>query len=158
MCAFRWNATSCRMFTSESRARPERGCRADRTHRAAWKRDGGEHELVKVADGSHLWGRQYQRDAADTLALQQEIGGDMSQKLQPSLSGEQKEKLARLPTQNQQAYQLYVKGRYFQDRWEAGQTGSVQWNSFGKRSPAIRLLRTHIPAWLRLLRVAGVLW
>ena len=76
-------------------------------------------ELVKVADGSHLWGRQYQRDAADTLALQQEIGGDLSQKLQPSLSGEQKEKLARLPTQNQQAYQLYVKGRYFQDRWEA---------------------------------------
>jgi TolB-like protein len=75
-------------------------------------------ELVKVADGSHLWGRQYQRDAADMLALQQQIGSDLSLKLQPSLSGEQKQKLARLPTQNQQAYQLYVKGRYFQDRWE----------------------------------------
>ncbi len=76
-------------------------------------------ELVKVADGSHLWGRQYQRDAADTLALQQQIGSDLSQRLQPSLSGEQKQKLARLPTQNPQAYQLYVKGRYFQDRWES---------------------------------------
>ena len=75
-------------------------------------------ELVKVADGSHLWGRQYQRDAADMLALQQQIGSDLSQRLQPSLSGEQKQKLARLPTQNQQAYQFYVKGRYFQDRWE----------------------------------------
>ena len=75
-------------------------------------------ELVKVEDGSHLWGRQYQRDAADTLALQQQIGSDLSQRLQPSLSGEQKQKLTRLPTQNQQAYQLYVKGRYFQDRWE----------------------------------------
>ena len=76
-------------------------------------------ELVKVADGSHLWGRQYQRDAADMLALQQQIGSDLSQRLQPSLSGEQKQKLSRLPTQNQQAYQLYVKGRYFFDRWEA---------------------------------------
>jgi tetratricopeptide (TPR) repeat protein len=75
-------------------------------------------ELVKVADGSHLWGRQYQRDAADMLALQQQIGSDLSQRLQPRLSGEQKEKLSRLPTQNQQAYQLYVKGRYFLDRWE----------------------------------------
>ncbi|MGC1453177.1 MAG: protein kinase [Candidatus Sulfotelmatobacter sp.] len=76
-------------------------------------------ELVKVADGSHLWGRQYQRDAADMLALQQQIGSDLSQRLQPSLSEEQKQKLARLPTQKPEAYQLYVKGRYFQDRWEA---------------------------------------
>jgi serine/threonine protein kinase len=84
-------------------------------------------ELVKVADGSHLWGRQYQRDSADMLALQQQIGSDLSQRLQPSLSGEQKEKLARLPTQNQQAYQLYVKGRYFDDRWEpAGRAKALE--------------------------------
>ena len=75
-------------------------------------------ELVKVADGSHLWGRQYQRESVDMLALQQQIGSDLSQRLQPSLSGDQKKKLAQLPTQNQQAYQLYVKGRYFFDRWE----------------------------------------
>ena len=75
-------------------------------------------ELVKVSDGSHLWGRQYQRESTDLLALQQQIGSDISDRLQPKLSGEQKEKLARLPTQNQQAYQLYVKGRYFFDRWE----------------------------------------
>jgi Tfp pilus assembly protein PilF len=52
------------------------------------------------------------------LALQQQIAGDISARLQPKLSDEQKQKLARLPTQNQQAYQFYVKGRYFQDRWE----------------------------------------
>jgi len=75
-------------------------------------------ELVKVADGSHLWGRQYQREAADMLALQQQIASDFSQRLQPNLSGEQKQKLAQLPTQNQQAYLLYVKGRYLIDRWE----------------------------------------
>jgi serine/threonine protein kinase/tetratricopeptide (TPR) repeat protein len=84
-------------------------------------------ELVKVADGSHLWGRQYQRDSADMLALQQQIGSDLSQRLQPSLSGEQKQKLTRLPTQSQQAYQLYVKGRYFDDRWEqAGRAKALE--------------------------------
>jgi serine/threonine protein kinase/Tfp pilus assembly protein PilF len=76
-------------------------------------------ELVKVSDGSHLWGRQYQRDSADILALQQQIASDISERLHPKLSGEQKEKLARLPTQSPQAYQFYVKGRYFFDRWES---------------------------------------
>ena len=85
-------------------------------------------ELVKVADGSHLWGRQYERNSADMLALQQQIASDISQRLQPGLSGEQKQKLARLPTQNQQAYQLYVKGRYFFDRWhEADRKKAVEY-------------------------------
>src|ERR1700733_6730756 len=74
-------------------------------------------ELVKVADGSHLWGRHYDRSPDDMLALQQQIGSDISERLQPKLSGAQKQKLARLPTQNQEAYQLYVKGRYFLSRW-----------------------------------------
>jgi serine/threonine protein kinase/Tfp pilus assembly protein PilF len=74
-------------------------------------------ELVKVEDGSHLWGKQYERKATDVLSLQQQIAGDVSQRLQPKLSGEQKNRLATLPTQNPESYQLYVKGRYFFDRW-----------------------------------------
>jgi tetratricopeptide (TPR) repeat protein len=74
-------------------------------------------ELVKVDDGSHLWGRQYVRRKADLLALQQEMAAEVSQRLQPNLTGEQKQKLSRLPTQSPEAYQLYVKGHYFLDRW-----------------------------------------
>jgi TolB-like protein/predicted Ser/Thr protein kinase len=74
-------------------------------------------ELVKVADGTHLWGGQYRRSSADMLDLQQQIAAEISQRLQPKLSLEQKQKLAQLPTQDLQAYQFYVKGRYLFDSW-----------------------------------------
>jgi serine/threonine protein kinase len=85
-------------------------------------------ELSKVDDGSHLWGKQYDRKETDVLALQQQIASDVSQRLQPKLTGNQKEKLARLPTQNQEAYQLYIKARYFFDRWsEESRKESVEY-------------------------------
>jgi serine/threonine protein kinase/tetratricopeptide (TPR) repeat protein len=76
-------------------------------------------ELVKVSDGSHLWGKQYERSSAEVLTLHQEIASDISERLRPGLSEELKQKLSRLPTQNREAYQFYVKGRYFLDRWHA---------------------------------------
>jgi eukaryotic-like serine/threonine-protein kinase len=76
-------------------------------------------ELVKVKDGSHLWGEQYERKTADLLALQQQIASDISQRLQPKLTGDARQNLGKLPTQNAEAYQLYVKGRYFFDRWRS---------------------------------------
>jgi TolB-like protein len=74
-------------------------------------------ELVSVDDGSHIWGKRYSGSAADMLTLQQEIAGDISQRLQPQLSVEQNGKLAKLPTDSPEAYHLYVKGRYFDDRF-----------------------------------------
>ena len=74
-------------------------------------------ELVKVEDGSHLWGKHYAGKANDVLVLQQQIAGDVSQRLQPKLSGEQKNRLATPLTQNPESYHLYVRGRYFFDRW-----------------------------------------
>jgi eukaryotic-like serine/threonine-protein kinase len=74
-------------------------------------------ELVKTADGSHIWGKRYSGQAADLLALQQEIAGDVSQRLQPKLSGDQKTRLATPGTQNPESYQFYVRGLYFFDRW-----------------------------------------
>jgi serine/threonine protein kinase/Tfp pilus assembly protein PilF len=85
-------------------------------------------ELSKVEDDTHLWGKQYESKASDVLALQQQIASDVSQRLQPQLTGNQKEKLARPPTQNPEAYQLYIKGRYFFDRWsEEGRKESVEY-------------------------------
>jgi TolB-like protein/Tfp pilus assembly protein PilF len=74
-------------------------------------------ELVKVDDGSHLWGKEYQRRKADLLTLQQEMAAEVSQRLQPNLTGAQRQRLTKLPTQSPEAYQLYVKGHYFLDRW-----------------------------------------
>ena len=74
-------------------------------------------ELVNVADNSHLWGGEYTRRISEILTLQEELVHDISGRLRASLSRDQKDKLAKQITSNPDAYQAYVKGRYFQDKW-----------------------------------------
>ncbi|MGA2415674.1 MAG: protein kinase [Candidatus Sulfotelmatobacter sp.] len=75
-----------------------------------------EAELVNVADNSHIWGASYHRKLADLLAIQQEITKDISDKLRRKLSGEDERQLAKRLTANPEAYQLYLKGRYFAEK------------------------------------------
>ncbi|HEY0377839.1 MAG TPA: tetratricopeptide repeat protein [Pyrinomonadaceae bacterium] len=70
-------------------------------------------ELVDVADGWQLWGEQYNRNSADLLAVQEEISRDISEKLRLKLSGEQKRRLAKRYTESTEAYQTYLKGRFY---------------------------------------------
>ena len=72
-------------------------------------------ELVNANDNSHIWGEQYDRKLSELMVLQREIPLDVSDKLQMRLSGESKERLTRSHTDNPEAYQLYLKGRY---AWE----------------------------------------
>jgi TolB-like protein len=70
-------------------------------------------ELIKVADGSQLWGAEYKSSVADIFAVQDEVSKKISQSLRLRLSGEDEEKLAKRYTKDAEAYQLYLKGRYF---------------------------------------------
>jgi len=74
-------------------------------------------ELVNVADGSQIWGERYNEKMADISALQQEIVSDISSKLQLKLSGQEKQRLARRPTDNAEAYKFYLLGRQEMDKW-----------------------------------------
>ena len=69
-------------------------------------------ELVDVADGSQLWGEQYHRNSSDIFEVQDEISREITGKLQLRLSREEKGRLNRRPTENTEAHQLYLKGRY----------------------------------------------
>jgi len=69
-------------------------------------------ELVNVAHGNQLWGEQYNRKLTDILAVQTEIAKAITDKLELRLTGEQAERLAKHYTENTEAYQLYLKGRY----------------------------------------------
>jgi tetratricopeptide (TPR) repeat protein len=85
-------------------------------------------ELVKVSDGSQLWGQHFNRKPGDIFAVQEEISNQISEKLQMQLSGEERERLAKRHTQNAEAYQLYLKGRYhWNKRVEQGMTKSIQY-------------------------------
>jgi serine/threonine protein kinase/tetratricopeptide (TPR) repeat protein len=70
-------------------------------------------ELTNVRDNTEIWGEQYERKASDIISLQQQIAGDIAGKLRSKLSGAEKQQVTRQGTQNREAYQLYVKGRYY---------------------------------------------
>jgi TolB-like protein len=74
-------------------------------------------ELVNVSDNSHIWGGEYNRQVSDILSLQEELAHSISGQLSLTLSNDQRQKLARQITANAEAYQLYVKGRYHEDKW-----------------------------------------
>jgi len=69
-------------------------------------------ELMNVSDGSQLWGEQYQRQFTELLALQEEIAREIFETLRLRLTGEQHKQLTKRYTENTEAYQLYLKGRF----------------------------------------------
>jgi len=70
-------------------------------------------ELVDVSDGSQLWGEQYNRNFSDIIAVQNDIAWKISEKLRLKLTGEDARRVTKRYTDNPEAYQLYLKGRYF---------------------------------------------
>ncbi len=69
-------------------------------------------ELMDVRDGSQLWGKQYNRKLADTLAVQEDIAREVTDKLRLRLASVEEKRLTAHVTENAEAYQLYLKGRY----------------------------------------------
>jgi len=74
-------------------------------------------ELVKVADGSQLWGEQYNRSPSDILAIQEEIARAITESLKFKLTSSDHISLARHPTENIEAYNLYLRGRFFWNKY-----------------------------------------
>ena len=70
-------------------------------------------ELIDALTENVIWSEQYNRKQADVVALQTEIARDVSSKLKTKLSGADERKIAKTYTTNAEAYQLYLKGKYF---------------------------------------------
>jgi serine/threonine protein kinase/Flp pilus assembly protein TadD len=70
-------------------------------------------ELVDVARQSQLWGEQYRRKMTNIFTLQEEIAEEISEKLRLKLTGAEKKRLVKRYTENTEAYQVYLKGRYY---------------------------------------------
>ena len=73
--------------------------------------------LTDVKRGTQVWGDQYDRKLADVLAVQQEMAEQISNELRAKLSGDEKRMLARHAGINNDAYQQYLKGRYFFNKY-----------------------------------------
>jgi len=73
-------------------------------------------QLINVSDGYHLWSERFDRDLADVFAIQDEISLAIVDKLKIKLLGDEKAKMLKRYTQNLEAYDLYLKGRYHWNR------------------------------------------
>ena len=69
-------------------------------------------ELIDVRQNRQIWGNRYTRRKADLLAVQEEISREVSEKLRMKMSGADQQRMARRGTENTEAYQLYLQGRY----------------------------------------------
>jgi len=77
-------------------------------------------EFVDAEHNRVLWSKQYQRKLADIPNLQAEITQDITENLKMNLTGAQKTRMAQHSTQNSDAYQLYLQGRFYWNRRTAG--------------------------------------
>ena len=73
-------------------------------------------ELTDTRANRSLWSEQYDRRLSDAVTVQREIASEISSRLRERLTGEQKTQLTKGATNDPEAYQLYLKGRYYFDK------------------------------------------
>jgi len=70
-------------------------------------------ELTDVRDNTEIWGQHYSLKSANIVGLPQQIAGDIAEKLRSKLSTSEKQQVTKQGTQSPEAYELYLKGRYY---------------------------------------------
>lgn len=70
-------------------------------------------DLIDVRNKRTIWGEQFERKMSDLLATQRDIASTITDKLQLRLSGNDSKGISKQYTTNNEAYQLYLQGRYF---------------------------------------------
>ena len=73
-------------------------------------------QLVNVEDGFHLWSERYDRETDDIFEIQDEIALSVTEKLKITLLETEKAIITATPTENKEAYDLYLKGRFYWSR------------------------------------------
>src|SRR5450432_1614075 len=70
-------------------------------------------QLIRVSDQTHLWAQNYDRDLQDLLQIENELGTAIARQVQVNLTSQQIVDLSKMRTVNPEAYDLYLKGRFY---------------------------------------------
>jgi TolB-like protein/tetratricopeptide (TPR) repeat protein len=85
-------------------------------------------ELVNTSDGTQVWGGQFNRQVSDIFSVQEEISEEIVRGLRLKLSGAERRRLTKRHTDNVRAYNLYLRGCYFWNKYnEEGVKRSVHY-------------------------------
>ena len=80
-------------------------------------------QLINALTDVHLWADTYDRKLTDIFAIESEIAKNVTENLKARLNDRAEEVLAARPTENPEAHELYLKGRYF---WNRRSTASLR--------------------------------
>jgi serine/threonine protein kinase/tetratricopeptide (TPR) repeat protein len=116
-------------------------------------------DLVRTADGTQIWGAQYDRSLSDIISLQSEISKQISEKLKVRLSDEEEGRITKRYTENSEAYQLYLQGNfYLSKRTEEGtQRALLLFQQAIQKDPRYALAYTGLAEGYGLLGVQGAI-
>ena len=73
--------------------------------------------LEDARNHRQIWGEQYNRKLSNLVSVQREIASDIYGRLRPQLEGSERKLLAKRPTENVEAYQLYLQGLFYWNKW-----------------------------------------
>jgi TolB-like protein/Flp pilus assembly protein TadD len=77
-------------------------------------------QLIKAESDGHLWADTFDRKLTDIFQIESEIAKTIAETLQAKLTGSEQHAIAVRPTENTEAHQLYLRGRYFWNKRTAG--------------------------------------
>jgi TolB-like protein/DNA-binding winged helix-turn-helix (wHTH) protein/Tfp pilus assembly protein PilF len=74
-------------------------------------------QLVQAPSDRHLWAESYERDVSDVLQLQNELARAVAEEVKGKLTPQEQNRLSQFRPVNFEAYEAYLRGRYFMDKW-----------------------------------------
>src|SRR5437016_915619 len=77
-------------------------------------------QLINAQSDSHLWADKFDRKLTDIFAVESEIAAKIADVLQAKLTGAEQHAISSRPTENSEAHQLYLRGRFYWNKWLAG--------------------------------------
>ncbi len=116
-------------------------------------------QLINIADGYHLWSETYDREMADIFAIQSEVAQRVADALKVTLLAGERQRLERKATENLDAYNSYLLGRYYWNkRTEEGfQKGIEQFEQAIEKDPNYASAYTGLAdCYLLLSRFGGL--
>ena len=73
-------------------------------------------QLINAQNDAHLWADTYDRKLTDIFAVESDIAKTIAETLQAKLTGSEKRSIAETPTVNPEAYELYLRGKFFAEK------------------------------------------
>ncbi|MDQ6758114.1 MAG: hypothetical protein M3004_14425 [Bacteroidota bacterium] len=102
-------------------------------------------QLINVEDGFHIWSERYDREMDDIFAIQDEVALSITEKLKITLLDTERAIITTNPTQNKEAYDLYLKGRFYWNRRGPGlKKGLEYFSKAAELDPSFSLVHAGI--------------